>query len=301
MKKLVFYLSIINLFLFFIYGSLSHAQELTVLEKIDKTGLLEVGIREDAVPFGYRDINGNLEGLCLDFIAILREKLKQKLNKKVIAIKLYKSTLYNRFELASDRIVDLECGPNTIREVPEYQVQFSQPFFLTGTQLLVSIDQAKTINPDGSLENVDIGVLRNTTNEQLIAEKYPLANLVKFEGVTGRSRGIQALRGDKIDAFASDGILLVGEALIQNLRLGVDYSLVPTNPIDCEEYGLILPDNNPEWLSFINSVIQAPSAQNIYRDWFGEIAPQIESIQLFCQSKRVLEEVEESGEMRDTN
>lgn len=293
MKKLFLNLSLINLLLLLSCALPTSAQEQTVLEKIDETGLLEVGIREDAVPFGYRDINGNLEGLCLDFIAILREKLKEKLNKKVIAIKLYKSTLYNRFELVSDRIVDLECGPNTIRELPEYRIQFSQPFFLTGTQLLVSTEKAKRINPNRNLRNVEIGVLRNTTNEQIIAEKYPLANLVQFQGVTGRARGIQALRADKIDAFASDGILLVGEALIQDLRLGLDYTLVPPNPIDCEKYGLILPDNNPEWFNFINSVINTPSVTNIYQDWFGEIAPQLESIQLFCQENSISEEVEE--------
>ena len=48
-----------------------------------ETGLLKVGIREDAVPFGYRDINGDLEGLCLDFIAVLRDKLKQELIKTI--------------------------------------------------------------------------------------------------------------------------------------------------------------------------------------------------------------------------
>ncbi len=285
MKNFNIYGIVFNLFLLIFSTVPSHGQEETVLERIEKTGLLKVGIREDAVPFGYRDINGDLEGLCLDFIAVLREELKQELNKEVIAIKLYKSTLFNRFELVSDRIVDIECGPNTIRELPEYQIQFSNPFFLTGTQLLIEADKAKMIDPDGSLENVNIGVLKNTTNEQLIAETYPLANLVQFQGVTGRYRGIQALRGDKIDAFASDGILLVGEAIVQDLRLGVDYLLIPNNPIDCEKYGLILPDNDPQWVSFINSLIGTSPARNLYLNWFGDIAKQLESIQSFCRAK----------------
>ncbi|MGK7884230.1 MAG: amino acid ABC transporter substrate-binding protein [Crocosphaera sp.] len=285
MKIFNIYGIVFNLFLLIFSTVPSYGQEETVLERIEKTGLLKVGIREDAVPFGYRDINGDLEGLCLDFIAVLREELKQELNKEVIAIKLYKSTLFNRFELVSDRIVDIECGPNTIRELPEYQIQFSNPFFLTGTQLLIEADKAKIIDPDGSLENVNIGVLKNTTNEQLIAETYPLANLVQFQGVTGRYRGIQALRGDKIDAFASDGILLVGEAIVQDLRLGVDYLLIPNNPIDCEKYGLILPDNDPQWVSFINSLIGTSPARNLYLNWFGDIAKQLESIQSFCRAK----------------
>ena len=124
MKKFKFSGIIINVFLLFFSSSPTYGQEETVLERIQETGLLKVGIREDAVPFGYRDVNGELDGLCLDFIGVLREQLQQKLDKQAIAIKLYKSTLFNRFELVSDRIVDIECGPNTIRELPEYQVQF---------------------------------------------------------------------------------------------------------------------------------------------------------------------------------
>lgn len=277
---------IVNLFLLFLFPLPINAQEETVLEKINRTGLLKVGIREDAIPFGYRNVNGNLDGLCLDFLAIFREELKKKLNKEVIAIKLYKSTLFNRFELVSDRIVDIECGPNTIREVPDYEVQFSSPFFLTGTQLLINNDNKKSINLNSNLENVSIGVLKNTTNEQLISEKYPLANLVRFQGVTGRYRGIQALQGGKIEAFASDGVLLVGEALTQGLRLGKDYTLVPKNPLDCEEYGLILPNNDPPWLDFVDSIIKTSSTRKTYEDWFGEILPQIEAIQSFCRGNR---------------
>ncbi|MEA5508880.1 amino acid ABC transporter substrate-binding protein [Crocosphaera sp. UHCC 0190] len=263
----------------------TNAQTETVLEKINQTGLLKVGIREDAVPFGYRDINGDLNGLCLDFIAVVRGELQRKLNKKVIAIKLYKSTLFNRFELVSDRIVDLECGPNTIRAVSDYNIQFSSPFFRTGTQLLVKAENEQLINSNSTLENVLIGVLRNTSNEQLISQKYPSANQVEFQGVTGRFRGLQALQGGKIEAFASDGILLIGEALIQGLAIGKDYVLLPKYPLDCENYGLILPKNDPEWLNFVNSVIKNSASRSSFEQWFGEILPQIKAIESFCQTQ----------------
>ena len=283
MNNLKLYLVILMSLMSSSFSLSVNAQEETVLERIEKTGLLRVGIREDAVPFGYRNINQELEGLCLDFIAILREKIKQKLTKKVIAVKLYKSTLFNRFELVSDRIVDLECGPNTIREVPDYNIQFS-------SQLLIKTDNQKRINPNSSLKDIKIGVLKNTSNEQLMIKKYPLANLIQFQGVTGRYRGIQAVQGGKIDAFASDGILLLGEAVVQRLRLGQEYQLIPKNPIDCEKYGLILPDNDPQWLGFIDSVIMSNSEKKIYQEWFGEITPQIDAIQSFCQGNKAVGE-----------
>lgn len=276
----------INLIFIIVFILPLKANSETVLEQINRTGLLRVGIREDAVPFGYRDVNGDLTGLCLDFINFFREELKEKLNKEVIAIKLYKSTLFNRFDLVSDRIVDLECGPNTIRQVSDYNVQFSLPFFLTGTQFLIKRDNQTKFDPNSSLENVNIGLLRNTTNETLIRQRYPLGNIVEFQGVTGRYRGIQALQGDKIEAFASDGILLVGEAILQGLDLGKNYILVPKFPLDCEKYGLILPNNDPEWLAFVNAVIQNNESKKSFYKWFGVILPRIEEIESFCRSQK---------------
>lgn len=131
MKSKVFFLFISLLFIL-LFPLQSKVKSETILEEINRTGLLKVGIREDAVPFGYRDLNNNLTGLCLDFINVFHQQLKKQLNKEIILIKIYKSTLFNRFDLVSDRIIYLECGPNTIRDIPDYNVQFSNPFLLQG-------------------------------------------------------------------------------------------------------------------------------------------------------------------------
>ncbi|HAC65356.1 MAG TPA: amino acid ABC transporter substrate-binding protein, partial [Cyanothece sp. UBA12306] len=107
------------------------------------------------------------------------------------------------------------------------------------------------------------------------------------QGVTGRYRGIQALQGDKIDGFASDSILLIGEGILQGLDLGKDYILVPKNPLDCQKYGLILPKNDPEWLNFVNLVIKNSRDTKKFRKWFKVVLPEIQSIEDFCQQTQV--------------
>ncbi len=276
---------LVNLILILSWQIPVNAQSETILEEIDRTGLLKVGIREDAVPFGYRDLNNNLAGVCLDFIYVLRERVKERLNKEVILVKLYKSTLFNRFELVSDGIIYLECGPNTIRQVSDYKITFSTSFFLTGTQFLINKNNQKNINPNSNLANINIGVLANTSNQQLIEAKYPSANLVEFQGITGRFRGIQALQGEKVDAFASDSILLIGEAILQGLNFGRDYILVPKVPLDCEEYGLIIPDDDLQWKKFVNSVVKDAQSRKTFKKWFGEVLPEIEAIENFCHSQ----------------
>jgi polar amino acid transport system substrate-binding protein len=260
------------------------AKSETVLEKIKRTGLLEVAMREDAIPFGYRDSNNNLQGLCLDFIQLLREELKQKLNLQIISVKIYKSTLFNRFQLLENKTVDFECGPNSIRKTIPNGVSFSRPFFVTGTQFLVRSDNQNNFNFSSSLEGISIGVLRDTTTQELLRQKYPLATYQEFQGVTGRLRGIQSLRRNRIDAFASDGILLIGEAVILGLSLGKDYQLIPPNPLNCDYYGFILPANDPQWQEFINGVIVTSENRNIFKAWFTEVASYFRDTWQYCRN-----------------
>ncbi len=260
-----------------------NAQEISVIEEIRRTGLLKIAVREDAVPFGYRDLNNNWTGICLDFVEILRNQVRQELDQPIILVKLFKSTLFNRFELVDSKVVFLECGPNTIRKDLAYKISFSDPIFLTGTQFLIKTEDKNKIRLNSDFKGIKIGGLRDTTNLKFITEKYPLATIREFQGVTGRLRGVQALQQGKIDAFVSDGILLIGEALLQNLSLGRDYLIFPEYPLECEEYGLILPSNDPQWQNLVNRAIANEDIQTLYQKWIGPVFPAIEQTRNYCR------------------
>jgi polar amino acid transport system substrate-binding protein len=261
------------------------AQEESVLQEIERTGLVKLGMRQNAFPFAYQDTENNFAGICIDLFDLIVNELEKKLNRDIVAIKISQSTLIDRFTIVENKVVHLECGPNTIDRQSSRNVQFSNPFFVTGTQLLIRIDDANKIKANDNFANLTIGVLRGTTTQQLLIEKYPLANLQQFQGITGRRRGVQAVRQLKIDAFASDSILLIGEATRENLFLGQDYLLVPQEPLDCVYYGFILPKNDPQWRDLVDSALQAAPLSQISRKWFGEIAPEIRKTAEFCRDE----------------
>ena len=242
------------------------AQEETVLEAIARTGILKVALREDAPPFGYQNANGIRVGFCLDFFEELEDALKETLKREVLLVKVFESTLVNRFDVVENKLVHLECGPNTIREIKDKKISFSTPFWVSGTQFLVSTNNPTPIEINGSMAGVKIGVLRHTTTETLLNDRYPNAEIKKFQGVTGRRRGVQAMKQERIQAFAGDGILLLGEAVLQNLQ---GFQLVPALPLDCEYYGLILPAGDESWQTLVNSVIHSQDSAYLYREWFG--------------------------------
>ena len=244
------------------------AQAKPVLEEIGESGALKVAVREDAPPFGYLDSNQELRGYCLDFVALLREQLKAKLNKEAIAIHLLKSTVSNRFELVGKKLVFIECGANTIRQLAEDSVTFSRPFFQTETQFLVSTKSK--LDLAGDLAGISIGVIQNSSNQSAIADKYPLAKIVTFSGITARERGVQALQQGKIEVMVSDGVLLWAEIARQNLPVK-DYQLVAPEFAEKDYYGMILPAPDPQWQEFVNAVITSSQSQTLFQQWFGAI------------------------------
>ena len=273
-RKLVFLTSV----LFWCLSSPAKAED--TLEKIQRTGVLSVAIREDAAPFGYLDANGNLRGYCLDFFALLEKQLLERLDRNSATIKLFKSIPANRFDLVARDIVDIECGPNTIRsDIPE-NIAFSTGFFVTGTQFLVKKDNSGEIDRDS--EDLILGVINNTTTKQFLARRYPSATIREYRGVTARTRGIQAVAQGQIDAMASDGILLIAEAQRQQLP-AAEYVLRPEIPLSCDRYGMIIQSNDPQWQDFVNSVIDSPEAKVLSNKWFGRIFSVTQSISTLCK------------------
>ena len=258
---------------FCLYSAPALAQN--TLESIQETGVLSLAIREDAAPFGYVDSNEQLRGYCLDFFALLEEKLTEYLPRNTLSTRLVKSTVGNRFELVDKGVIDIECGPNTIRELSLSNVGFSRPFFIANTQFLTT--EASNFELNSNLSEVTIGVIANTTTEQLVRERYPNAKLVLYSGITARSRGVQAVAQGRIDAMVSDGILLRAEAARQSLSVE-EFILIPTitEVFDDEllsrrdRYGMIIPANDTLWENFVNSVIESPESQQLLRSWFQD-------------------------------
>ncbi|MGL5833333.1 MAG: amino acid ABC transporter substrate-binding protein [Waterburya sp.] len=239
------------------------------LAKIQRTGVLNVAIREDAPPFGYLDASKNLQGYCLDFFELLESQLVDELERNSLSVKLLKSTAANRFTLVAENLVDLECGPNTIRAEPPENTDFSTSFFLTGTQFLIKEDNP--LDLDNDLDGAALGVIANTTTAKYIAQRYPTAILKQYRGVAARVRGVQAVSQGKLDAMISDGILLRAEVQQQGLSLS-EYPLIPEIPLTCDRYGMIIHSNDPQWQEFINSVINSPEAISLADQWFGNLS-----------------------------
>lgn len=242
----------------------------SVLQQIQRTGVLKVAFRSDAAPLGYIDSQRNVwTGYCADLANSLSQYLTQKLNSSIkIEVVPLQSTIENRFQLVQSKTVVLECGPNSIRSNVK-DIVFSNPFFATGTQFLVKKGNESKLTFNNALADVKTGVLKGTLTEQFVRTQYPQAKTVDFEGPTGRAEGVQALTKGTIDTLSSDGVLAIGEILRQNLPVE-DYALLPEQPLTCDFYGLILPNDDTQWQITVNSFLQDEQAKQLRQTWFKD-------------------------------
>ncbi|KDR56887.1 MULTISPECIES: transporter substrate-binding domain-containing protein [Limnospira] len=257
----------------------------TVLEDIRRTGILKAGVRQDAAPLGYLSPDtGEWEGYCIQLMELLASRLTQQLQlNQPVQVQLVQSTLDNRESIVADGSVHLECGPNTVTRTPPPGMVYSDRFIATGNHLLVAADNQTLINPDGAMENIIIGVLPNTLTQGFISSRYSLAQIVQYHGTSGRADAVRDVLNREINAFASDGLLLVGEVLRQPDINPQDYAIIPQEPLTCEFYGMIVPEGDIAWLNTINSLILVEETLEILQSLYGRDSAYVATTQAALQ------------------
>jgi predicted dienelactone hydrolase len=253
----------------------------SVLEEIERTGVLTVGMRKDAAPFGFINRDQAWDGYCGDLALSLAEYLTEDLNRDIpIQVVELTSTLGDRYELVKDGNVHLECGPNTIRQDVD-GITFSNPFFFASAQFLTRSEHVDQVNPNLPLADLRLGVLRDSTTEQFVESTYPEADIVVFEGPEGRENAIQTVINGEIDAFVGDGILTYA-AFLLNQESFDGFSLIPEQPLTCEFYGLALPNNDPAWQMTINQYLASEVENDVFSKWFVDLYPRSLNQAEFC-------------------
>ncbi len=253
----------------------------SVEQDIKVTGILKVGVRQDSPLFG---LGNTSQGYCKDFAQELTTILAKKWSKK-ITLNLIQSTTQNRWNLVERGMVHFECGPNTINleREKESNIKFSQPFFVTATQIFIKpgVEEEK-------VRKGTIGVIKDTTNEQDIQQVYTPEQI--NNSFINRRQGIEAVQKGKIEGFASDGILLMGTTL--DLKLNPNsYNILTPLKDDrpfCAAYGMVLPDgeDNASWRKTVNGLIaKTGKGEVIWDEWFLPFFPYLAKVLQGCQSQ----------------
>ena len=189
--SLIFWLS-------FLGGNLT-ASAATMAE-IRQQGYLNVAVKDNIRPLGFRDEKGNLQGLEID----LAQRLASDLLGKADAVKLQPVANSDRLPMVFNHKVDLAIAGVTATESRSRIVSFSVPYYYDGAAIVTKNTSIRELKDVGKQK---IAVLNNSSTIGYLKYFTPSAELVS---VNSYSQGWEKIASNQVDGFAADISILSG-------------------------------------------------------------------------------------------
>ena len=241
------------------------------LKKIAETRTLSIAYRADAVPFSFVGDKGEPTGFSIDLCRRVASTIERQLKVPGLKIEWVPVTVESRFETVAKGRADMECGSSTMTLSRMKQVDFSSAIFVETTGLLAK--SASTLRSITDLAGKRIAVVAGTTNEAAINRQVQRrrldATVLPFKS---RDGALAALEEGKVEAFASDRLLLVGAATKAKDPRAL--TLLP-DQLSLEPYAIALPHNDAAMRLMVNTALSQVYAgdeiDELLRRWFGAL------------------------------
>jgi ABC-type amino acid transport substrate-binding protein len=242
------------------------------LKRIDETGIVRLGHRENSPPFAFLDPRGKPVGYSLDLCEIVVDEIAAELHREV-RIELRPVTPENRFERVTSGAIDLECGSTTNNAERRRSVAFSPTIFVTGAKLLVR--RGSAIRSLADLDGRKVVLTRGTVHEAAIPRLAKRRNLaIEFITTADHQESFQALASGKADAFANDDVQLYG--MVAETASGADFRVVGEF-LTYADYALMMRKDDAEFAEVVERAFRKLSGSReivaIYERWFMRPLP----------------------------
>jgi glutamate/aspartate transport system substrate-binding protein len=242
------------------------------LKKINDSGVVRLGYRENSPPFAFVDANKKPVGYSLDLCEIVVEEIAAELGKDIRAT--YRPvTPENRFELVNSSEIDLECGSTTNNVERRKIAAFSPTMFVTGTKLMVR--RGSGILNFRDLAGKMVVLTRGTVHETAIPKLAQRQNVAaKFVFAGDHDESFQILASGKADAFANDDVQLYG--MLADKKAASDFRVVG-DFLTYADYALMFRKDDPEFAEVVERAFRRLTGSReivaIYARWFERPLP----------------------------
>jgi glutamate/aspartate transport system substrate-binding protein len=247
------------------------AQQLTgTLQKINDSGTIVLGHRDDSPPFSFVDKNKQPTGYSVDLCLRIVEAVKVKLGRPDLTVEYMPLTAVDRLDKVAAGAVDIECGNTTNTLSREEQVDFTNMTFITGASLLVP--NGSNIQSVADLGGKRVSVVEATTTETSLRERLSQGLVdAKVIPVKDHDQGIKMLEKCEVDAHAGDQIVLIG--LARAAKDPNKFALAP-ELFTYEPYALPLRRGDADFRLVANRALaqlyRTGQIAQVYDKWFGD-------------------------------
>jgi glutamate/aspartate transport system substrate-binding protein len=243
------------------------------LAAIKRDGVVRLGYREASTPFSFLDQARRPIGYSLDLCQAIVEEIGAEVDSPYLRTEYVKVTSETRIQALLDSKVDFECGSTTNNAQRRQVVAFSPLIFVAGTRLMVPA--AAAVSGIADLKGKTIVVTRGTTNQQAIeAADKKLGLDLKIVTADDHDHSYQMLAEGKVDAFATDDILLYG--LIARHRAQDKFKVVG-DLLSYEPYGIMFRKDEPQLAQVVERTFRKLATNHdlvpLYEKWFMRRLP----------------------------
>jgi ABC-type amino acid transport substrate-binding protein len=263
------------------------------LKTINDRGTILLGYRESSLPFSFLNKAGQPVGFSLDICHGIAEDVARTLNRDLLeadapAWQTGVRIIYvpvaadQRLPKVISGAVDLECGSTTANAERAEVVAFSPVFFLSGTKLMVPLEGGgrARVNSYRDLAGRTVAVSAGTTNAEVMQRlASKVTPEIKIEQQPSLDAAYDLLVAGKVDAFASDDILLAG--FIATHHDGRGFAIVG-DYLSFEPYAITLRRNDPAFSDLVKQSFARMASEGtldrLYTRWLVDRLPTGETL-----------------------
>ncbi|CAL74618.1 Putative ABC transporter (substrate binding protein) [Bradyrhizobium sp. ORS 278] len=243
------------------------------LAAIKARHVVNLGYRESSPPFSFLDQAGRPIGYSLELCEAIVEEIGGEIDDPGLRIAYVKVTSDDRIDAVVAGRIDLECGSTTANAERSRQVSFSPLIFVAGTKLMVS--KGSPVASATDLRGKSVVVTKGTTNEAAMREVDRKSALgLTVVTATDHEQSYQMLVDGKVDAFATDDILLSGliarHKAQDKMRIVGDY-------LSYDPYGIMFRKDEPQLAAVVERAFRRLGSNHdlipLYNKWFVRRLP----------------------------
>lgn len=246
------------------------AEKSPTLKRIAERGSLTIGYVPDAPPMSYLTGDGKAAGYSVELCRRVATAVRRSLGRDELTLKYVPLIApEERIAAVENGTVDIECGATTVTMSRRERVDFSLMTFITGGSVL-STSKAPIATTAG-VDGKTIAVIRGTTTEQALRDFSKVNDFtVSIEYIATHDDGMRALDEGRVDGYASDRTMLIGQAL--QSADAAKYAIA-RDVFSFEPYALMLPRGDTGFRLVVDralaGIYRSAAIQRLYHDWFG--------------------------------
>ena len=234
------------------------AQVESVLERVEETGTVRIGVRNDNPPMSFVDDSGEWIGFDLELAQAVADELGAELE-------LVPVDGTTRISFLESGQVDMSVASMNHTRSREEAIDFSITYFWDNQSFLVRTDSYTSIDElfgETVAANAGSSVI-DSWNSYVADAGGEASEIVEFDD---KLAAMQALRDGAVEGYSEDNITLLALAAGDP-----ELTLLPGghNPVN---FGIGVPENDSEWRDSVNFALQevwkSGEYQEIYDKWF---------------------------------